>query len=195
MGIDPAPFFANLYLYYYENKYITNLMHTNKFKALQFKNAMRFIDDEINLNDRGVFGESHADIYPAELELKCEHQGHHATYLDLYISVEDGVFIYKLFDKRDNFPFFIVRMPDLTGNIPNHVFYGSVMSEFLRIARCSMRYEDFLIPSISLFRRMVNQGGRENILIAQVQKAVRKYSSAFQRYSVSDVQIIRDVTK
>ena len=142
MGIDPAPFIANLYLYHYENKYITHLMHTNKSKALQFKNALRFIDDETNLNDRGVFGESHAEIYPAELELKCEHQGLHATYLDLDISVQDGLFVYKLFDKRDNFPFFIVRMPDLTGNIPNHVFYGSVMSEFLRVARCSMRYEE-----------------------------------------------------
>ena len=42
------------------------------------------------------------------------------------------------------FPFFIVRMPDLSGNIPLHVFYGSVMSESLHIARKTLYYADFL---------------------------------------------------
>ena len=31
-------------------------------------------------------------------------------------------------DKRDGFPFFSVCMPDLSGNISDHVFYASVMS-------------------------------------------------------------------
>ena len=64
------------------------------------------------------------------------------------------------FDKRDDYPFFIVRMPDLSGNIPSHVFYGSVMSEFLSISRCTLQYPDFLKPAISFFKRMINQGGR-----------------------------------
>ena len=102
---------------------------------MKFRYATRFIDDECNLNDGGEFGRSYHQIYPKELELKCEHHGIHATFMDLEVNARDGIFIYKLFDKRNNFPFFIVRMPDLNGNIPSHVFYGSVMSEFLRIAR------------------------------------------------------------
>ena len=78
--------------------------------------------------------------------------------MELDITRVDGKFVYKLFDKRNNFPFFIVRMPDFTGNIPSHVFYGSVMSEFLRIARCTMLYEDFLPAASKLFKRMNNQG-------------------------------------
>ena len=131
MGIDPAPFWANLYLYVYEFRFIKLLMSTNKGKAMKFRYATRFIDDECNLNDGGEFGRSFHLIYPSDLQLKCEHQGTHATYLDLEIYVCDGIFIYKLFDKRDGFPFFIVRMPDLNGNIPSHVFYGSVM--FFRV--------------------------------------------------------------
>ena len=99
-------------------------MRTDKGKARMFKYATRFIDDECNLNDGGEFGRSFHLIYPNDLELKCEHHGSHATFLDLEINVSNGIFLYKLFDIRDNFPLFIVRMPDLSGNIPSHIFYG-----------------------------------------------------------------------
>ena len=68
----------------------------------------------------------------------------HATFLEMDITIKDGMFIYKLFDKRNAFPFHIVRMPDASGNIPDHIFYGSISSELLRIARASLKYVDFL---------------------------------------------------
>ena len=74
MGIDPAPFWANLYLYHYENLYVTKLIKTDRYKGFKFKNCSRFIDDECNLNDSGVFAQSYREIYPEELELKCEHR-------------------------------------------------------------------------------------------------------------------------
>ena len=143
MGIDPAPFWANLHLYKYEFDFIKSLMSTDKGRAMKFRYASRFIDDEKNLNDGGEFGRSYHQIYPSYLQLKCEHQGTHATFMDLEVNISDGIFVYKLFDKRDGFPFFIVRMPDLSGNIPSHVFCGSVVSEFLRIAHCTLLYTDF----------------------------------------------------
>ena len=92
---------------------------------------MRFIDDECNINDAKEFAKSFKEIYLSHLQLKCEHEGIHATFLELDILVKDDIFIYKLFDKRDDFPFSIVRMPDLTGNIPSSMYYGPIMSEFL----------------------------------------------------------------
>ena len=105
---------------------------------------MRFIDDLCAINDGGDFGNSFLNIYPPELELKVEHEGPHATFLDLDISIAGNRFIYKLYDKRDSFNFFIVRMPQMTSNIPSTILYGSVMSEFLRIARCTLLFEDFI---------------------------------------------------
>ena len=43
MGIDPAPFWANLYLYFYEHKFITELMATDKTRACRFLNAIRLL--------------------------------------------------------------------------------------------------------------------------------------------------------
>ena len=68
----------------------------------------------------------------------------HFFELDIQI-VDDGIFDYKLFDKRDDFPFSILRMPDLSGNIPSFIFYGSIMSEFLRIARSTRLVENFFL--------------------------------------------------
>ena len=193
MGIDPAPFWANLHLYSYECSFITGLMSTDKGRAIKFRYATRFIDDNCNLNDDGEFGRSFREIYPDCLEVKCEHQGTHATFLQLDVTIRDGIAIYKLFDKRDNFPFFIVRMPDLGGNIPSHVFYGSVMSEFLRIARSTLLYPDFLPVATSLFKRMHNQGGSQFKLLNQIKKALDRHPKAFN-FDKSASQIIADIT-
>ena len=118
MGIDPAPFWANLYLYWYEDRFISMLIHSDRRKAFLFNGNFRFIDDLVIINGGNVFLESFRDIYPENLELKLEHTGTRATFLDLEITVQDGKFFFKLFDKRDNFPFHIVRMPYFDSNIP-----------------------------------------------------------------------------
>ena len=195
MGIDPAPHWANLYLYSYEEKHVSSLMKTDPISARKYKYSFRFIDDEGNLNDSSQFKNSHQIIYPPELQVKCEHDGQHATFLELDISIQDGLFIYKLFDKRDDFPFFIVRMPDLSGNIPDHIFYGSIMSEFLRIARASLLYHDFLSKAKELFNRMLNQTGNKNMILLQLKKGFINHTDIFERYHKSYRDILNDIDR
>ena len=128
---DIAPFWANLFLYHFESKYVQLLISSGSDKAYRFHATSRFIDDLIAINDSDEFSKCFKNIYPAQLELKLEHQGQHATFLDLDITIKDGVFVYKLFDKRDKFPFHVVRMPHESSNIPLTIFYGSIFSEFL----------------------------------------------------------------
>ena len=46
--------------------------------------------------------------------------GHPLT--DRYaLVIEDSVFVYKLFDKRVKFPFFVVQMPNLSSTIPSTI--------------------------------------------------------------------------
>ena len=160
----------------------------------RFLNAMRFIDDECNLNDNKEFSKSFLEIYPPELQLKCEHEGQHATFLDLDISIADGIYVYKLFDKRDDFPFTIVRMPDLNGNIPSNMFYGSIMSEFLRIARCTLLLSDFVPRARKLYERMITQGGSKNKVFRQIRKAMSRHPIPFHKYNTSFENIITLIT-
>ena len=112
MGIDPAPLWPNLFLYADENEYMSELVSNDKVKVRYFHATERFIDDLGTFNDVVVFNHVYKDIYRRELQLKVEHSGTHATFLNLDITVkDDGMFIYKHFDKRNTFPFFIVCMP------------------------------------------------------------------------------------
>ena len=79
MGIEAAPFWANIYLYSYEAKYITGLVKSNntqnKIIARKFHSTNHFVDELCALNDGSEFGISHNKIYSSEMELKPENQG------------------------------------------------------------------------------------------------------------------------
>ena len=194
MGIDPAPFWANLFLYHYENKFIKSIGSCRSNRGFKYHGVMRFIDDLCAINDGGDFGNSFLNIYPPELELKVEHEGPHATFLDLDISIAGNRFIYKLYDKRDSFKFFIVRMPQMTSNIPATIFYGSVMSEFLRIARCTLLFEDFIPKANELLRRMICQGGNPPMIHKQIKKACLRHPTAFLKFDKLPEEIIVAIT-
>ena len=55
MGSDPAPFMANLFLFYYENKFIKSLKVSNTAKARKFSYVFRFIDDLNSINNYDEF--------------------------------------------------------------------------------------------------------------------------------------------
>ena len=74
MGTDPSPFWTNLFLYFYEEEYISSLISSDKIKARHFRTTKCFIDNLCALNDGGEFGRSICDIYPKDLELKVELQ-------------------------------------------------------------------------------------------------------------------------
>ena len=164
MGSDPAPFMANLFLYFYENKWLSELKKKDLFSARRFSNTFRFIDDLCAINDDGLFEQHYKDIYPPELELKKEHGDDRATFLDLDIKITEKQFSTCLFDKRDSFPFSIVRMPYRISNIPTNMFYATLGSEVLRIGRATSHVDDFLQSTSSLFLRMKRQGAEHKSL-------------------------------
>lgn len=191
MGIDPAPFWANLFLYTYEHEYIKKLIKEDRVKAKHFHSTFRFIDDLCSLNDGGMFGRVFKDIYPDELELKVEHEGYSGTFLHLDIRVEENQFVHKLYDKRDAFPFSIVRMPYLSSNIPKKIFYSALVGEFLRIARATLYLSDFEPKAKDLVTRMLNQGGDRKCVERCLLKIVRRHPDSFSQFGVEPVTLVQ----
>ena len=77
--------------------------------------------------------------------------------MDLDIKISGDEFKYKLYDKRDEFPFFVVGMLDRRSNIPSYIFYGAIRSEIIRIARSTLLLDD-LVPRMGTFlKKMLNQ--------------------------------------
>jgi len=84
-------------------------------------------------------------------------------------------------------------MPNLNGNIPDHVFYGSLMAEILRIGRATLLYEDFLPRVQQLFERMAKQGGLRKKMSAQITKVMRNHPEPFNKFDKSNLEIISNI--
>jgi len=184
MGTDPAPFMANLFLYFYENKWATELRKKDLWKARLFSNTFRFIDDLCALNDKGEFEKCCSEIYPPELELKKENLcDQSASFLDLEIFVNRNKFETKLYDKRDAFPFQIVRMPYSDSNIPTKIFYASISSEILRLAKTTSTLAAFINSSNTLLKRMKCQGSKSLSTKKLLRKLYNQHPDNFKKFA------------
>ena len=143
MGTDCAPLLANLFLFYYEYKYMKNLVKDNLQVAMKFNGTMRYIDDLLTLNNRG-FASKIPDIYPPELDLKTTTESPTTvSYLDILITINNGQYATAVYDKRDSFNFSIVNFPYLSSNIPSKPAYGVYISQLVRIGRICDNFEQF----------------------------------------------------
>lgn len=129
MGYDPAPLMVDLFLYFNESKWLKELRKKNLYKARKFDNTLRFIDDLNSINDDGFFEAHCKEIYPPELVLKKSME---VSSLDLDISLSNKQFSLSFFDKRNDFPFSIVRMPFSNSSMPSNIF-STIKPEILRI--------------------------------------------------------------
>ena len=101
MGTDCAPLLANLFLFYYEYKYMKNLIKDNLQVAMKFNGTMRYIDDLLTLNNSRFAGKI-PDIYPPELDLKKTTESPTTvSYLDILITINKGKYVTAVYDKRD----------------------------------------------------------------------------------------------
>jgi hypothetical protein len=145
MGTNCAPLFTDLFLYSYEEDFIQGLLKKNEKKLPRsFNFTFRYIDDVLLLyNSR--FGDFVDSIYPIELEIKdTTDTDRSASYLDLHLEIDSADRLRtKLYDKRDDFNFPIVKFPFICSNIPAAPAYGVYMSQLIRYSRTSGSYQDF----------------------------------------------------
>ena len=70
-------------------------------------------------------------IYPTELQLIKENSSDtEAAFLDLNLSIKNGMVSSKIYDKRDDFDFELVNFPFLDGDVPRSPSYGVYFSAY-----------------------------------------------------------------
>ena len=191
MGSDPAPYFANLFLYQYESRWLNKTKKENNVLARKFGRVFRYIDDLLAINDGGEFEKHYSDIYPKELELKKENIVNTKTsFLELDIHISEHVFHTKLFDKRDDFGFHISRMPFKSSNMPNKMFYSSACAEVIRICRATTNLEDTIVSARSLIKRMLKQGAILSALKSSLIKSLNKHHISLDKFNISTQTMI-----
>ena len=170
MGIDPAPFMANLFLHYFENKYIVELVDQgNIAEAGVLKYVFRYLDDLLSLNDSGYFQDVISTIYPVELILSKTNVDPTASeFLDMFLSIANGKLDCTVFDKRRNFPFKVVKFPDIKfSNVPERPSYGIFYSQMIRILRICNKL-DFFISELEILCNSFLEKGYEKLKLLKI---------------------------
>ena len=100
-------------------------------------------------------------IYPTELQLnKANSSDTEAPFLDLNLSITNGIVSSKMYDKRDDFNFEIVNFPFLDGDVPRSPSYGVYISQLIRFARVCSNVDDFINKNLFLTAKLLKQGYR-----------------------------------
>ena len=82
-------------------------------------------------------------IYPTELQLNKASSSHtEAPFLDLNLSITNGIVSSKINDKRDDFNFEIVNFPFLDGDVTGYPSSGVYISQLIRFARACSNVDD-----------------------------------------------------
>ena len=82
------------------------------------------------------------------------------SFSGLHLPISDGFVKTKIYDKRDDFDFDIVKFPFLDGDVPRSTSYGVYISQLIRFARVSSHVDDFNTRNKVLTAKLLRQGYR-----------------------------------
>ena len=144
MGTNCAPLVADLFLFCYERDFMLSLSDNNQTDITEaFNSTSRYLDDLLNI-DNPYFEQMVGQIYPTELQLnKANSSDSEAPFLDLNLSITNGIVSSKIYDKRDDFNFEIVNFPFLYGDVPPSPSCGVYISQLIRFARVCSNVDEF----------------------------------------------------
>ena len=167
-----APLVADLFLFCYERDFMLSLSDNNQADIIEsFNSTSRYLDDLLNI-DNPYFEQMVGQIYPTELQLnKANSSDTEAPFLDLNLSITNGIVSSKIYDKRDDFNFEIVNFPFLDGDVPRSPSYGVYISQLIRFARVCSNDDDFNNRNLFLTAKLLKQGYRYH----KIRKAFSKF--------------------
>ena len=192
MGTNCAPLVADLFLYCYERDFMLRLQSEGKTDVIEaFNNTSRYLDDIFNI-DNPYFDNLFPFIYPKELVLnKTNTSDISAPFLDLDLSINNGIISSKIYDKRDDFDFNIVNYPHLDGDVPRATSYGVYISQLIRFARACSSVEDFNDRNRVITEKLLHQGFRYDKLRKTFSKFFHRNRPLIDKYKCNLKSLLR----
>ena len=95
-----------------------------------------------------------------------------ATFLDLDIRVIDNKFDIKLYDKRKDFSFNVLSMPNLMSNVPERQTYSVFYSQIFRLCNANSNIDNFISDVKELINKLVGQNFDKNVLMRYLKKFI-----------------------
>ena len=123
-----------------------------------FNSTSRYLDDLLYI-DNHYFEQMVGQIYPTELQFnKANSSDTETSFLDLNLSITNGIVSSKIYDKRDDFNCEIVNFPFLDGDAPRSHSYGVYISQLIPFAKVFSDVDDFNSRNLFLTAQLLKQG-------------------------------------
>ena len=191
MGSDSASFFANLFLFFYESRWLKSIKNTNYGVARKFGNIFRFIDDLVAINDGNEFENHFNKIYLDELILKKENISHtETTFLDLQLCINEGQIQISSYDKRNCYNFNAVKFPYKSSTIPSNMFFANINAEILRICQATSSVVQFIKTCKVFLYQMLRQRADPLRVKKVLVKMINRLALQFQKYNTNNEDLI-----
>ena len=118
-----------------------------------------FVWDFMVINTKYLFiFDISIEIYPTEMILRNTNISPNVVnYLDLNIKVENNLYIYRKYDKTIDYPFQVIKYPDISANIPVTPAYGVFISQLVRFTRINKDIDGFIKDTVEIIQRLLNQ--------------------------------------
>ena len=124
-------------------------------------------------------------ILVAELQLnKVNSSDTEAPFLDLNLSITNGIVSSKIYDKRDDFNFEIVNFPFLDGDVPRSPSYGVYISQLICFARVCSNVDDFNNRNLFLTAKLLKQGYKYHKIRKAFSKFYHRHSELIVKYNI-----------
>jgi hypothetical protein len=198
MGTNCAPLLANLYLYAYESRFIDRLVEVfGEGYARSFTNWFRYIDDVLCVDIPSMQDHIHVPaeskigigIYPSALRLNDTNvTPKEVVFLGMLLKDSEGKITVDVFDKRKEFPFPVVRYPNLDSLIPANIPYGVFVGQLYRYYRICTNWRDFCDHAVSLALTLIIQGSVRSKLLGKFGSFLARFNTL--RWNVSSVLLM-----
>ena len=125
-------------------------------------------------------------IYPTELQLnKAKSSDTEVPFLDLNLSITNGIVSSKIYDKRDDFNFeIIVNFPFLDVDVPRSPSYEVYISQLIRFAIACSNVDDFNNRNLFLTAKLLKQGYRYHKIRRAISKFYHRHSELIVKYNI-----------
>ena len=185
MGTNCAPLVADLFLFCKERDFVLSLSDNNQTDIIEtFNSTSRYLDDLLNI-DNPYFEQMVGQIYPTELQLNNANSSDtEAPFLDLNLSITDGIVFCKIYDKRNDFYFEIVNFPFLDGDVPHSPSYGVYISQIIHFGRVCSNVDDFNNRNLFITVKLFKQGYRYHKTRKAFSKFCHRHSELIVKYNI-----------
>ena len=124
-------------------------------------------------------------VYPTELHLnKANSSDTEAPFLDLNLSITNGIVLSKIYDKRDDFNFERVNFAFLDGDVPRSPSYGVYISQLIRFAKVCSNVDDFNNRNLFLTAYLLKQGYIYHKIRKAFSKFYHRHSELIVKYKI-----------